>query len=173
MNTRKIVLALIAATPTIFAAGIVDSEQVTKLLTQARTEAFQLKDDAATMESFKRMNVSRETQAVTINQIKDHVNALTRLTAALKESEPIASPWQKKVIKGIDPFLQELGGYTSAVIEHLSGEVHHNFAEYQDYLEANLDYSTDLVAMINDYLNYGKTKDRLEDLTNKLEIPNE
>jgi len=171
MNTRKIVLTLLAATPAIFAAEVADSAQVTKLLGEAKTQSFQLKEDAVTMESFNRMKVSHELQAETINQIKDHVNTLVRTEAKLQEAAPTASPWQKKVVREIVPYLDELEGYTSAVIETLNGEVHHNFAEYKDYLEANADYSTDLAAMIADFVNYGQTKDRLENLKTKLELP--
>jgi len=38
-------------------------------------------------------------------------------------------------------------------------------------MEANADYATDLAAMIGDFVDYGKTRDRLERLSNKLEIP--
>ena len=171
MKVRSILGALLISTPAIFAAATPDSEQVTKLLAQAKTEAFQLKEDAVTMESFNRMAVSHETHAATINQIRDHVNTLARTQAKLKDLEGEASPWQKRAINGILPFVDELEGYTSAVIEHLSGEVHHNFAEYKDYLEANADYATDLAKMIADYVDYGRTKDRLEQLTDKLEVP--
>lgn len=171
MKTRTIILTLVAASPVIFATGATDSEQVTKLLGQAKTQAFQLKEDAVTMESFNRMAVSRETQSAMINDIRDHVNTLARTETKLKDAEGTASPWQQKVIRQILPYLDELAGYTSAVIETLNGEVHHNFAEYKDYLEANADYSTDLAAMIGDFVNYGRTKDRMERLANKIEVP--
>ncbi len=171
MNTRKIILTLLAATPAIFAAEVADSAQVTKLLGDAKTQAFQLKEDAVTMESFNRMKVSHETQAETINQIKDHINTLVRTEAKLQEARADAAPWQKQVIRQIVPYLDELEGYTSAVIETLNGEVHHNLAEYKDYLEANADYATDLSAMISDFVNYSQTKDRMERLKAKLEIP--
>ena len=69
------------------------------------------------------------------------------------------------------PFLDELGGYTYAVIEHINGEVKHTPAEYKDYLQANADYATDLAAMIGDFVDYGRSKDRAERLAVKLEIP--
>ncbi len=144
---------------------------VTKLLSQAKTQAFQVKEDAVTMESFNRMTVSRETQAAMINQIRDHINALVQTENKLQAAREDAPAWQQRVIVRIVPFLDELNGYTSAVIEHLNGDTHHNFAEYKDYLEANADYATDLAKMIADFVDYGRTKDRLEQLTNKLEIP--
>jgi hypothetical protein len=91
---------------------------------------------------------------VTINQIKDHINALTRQTAKLKDARSAGSPWQQTAIDRITPFLDELGGYTYAVIEHINGNVKHTPAEYKDYLQANADYATDLAAMIGDFVDF-------------------
>lgn len=172
IGTSVILLAgFLGAGSIVNAAGVPDSEQITKLLSEAKTMAFQLKEDAGTMESFTRMNVSMESHAVAINQIKDHVNALSRQVAKLNEAKGAASPWQKTAIDRIQPFLDELGGYTSAAIEYINGEPQHSLAEYKDYLEANADYSGDLAAMISDFVDYGRTKQRLERLTRKLEVP--
>ena len=153
------------------AAGVEDNQQVTKLLSETKTMAFQLKEDAGFMESFNRMNVSWESQAVAINQIKDHVNALRKQEAKLQEVKGTASPWQKAAIGSITPFLDELEAYTFAIIDHLNATPKHNFAEYKDYLEANADYASDLAAVIADYVDYGKTKERLQELGAKLEVP--
>jgi hypothetical protein len=172
MATPGLLLAGFLVIPaTSNAADAPDSEQVSKLLSEAKTMAFQLKEDAVTMESFTRMNVSWESHAVAINQIKDHVNALGRQAAKLKDARSSGSPWQQTAIARITPFLDELTGYTSAVIEHINGEKKHTPGEYKDYLEANADYATDLAAMIGDFVDYGKTKDRLQHLGDKLEIP--
>lgn len=172
MGTPMFLLAgLLVASSTINAADVPDSEQVSKLLSDAKTLAFQLKEDAVTMESYTRMNVSWESHAAAINQIKEHVNALGRQVTKLKDARNVASPWQKTAIDRIDPFLDELAGYTTAVIEHIKGEPKHNMDEYKDYLEANADYATDLAAMIADFVDYGRTKQRLERLATKLEVP--
>jgi hypothetical protein len=160
---------LIAATTNV--AGVPDSEQVSKLLSETKTMAFQLKEDAGIMESFTRMNVSWETHKVSINQIKDHVNALCRQVEKLNEVKATASPWQKAAIDRITPYLDELEGYTMAIIEHLNGETRHTLAEYKDYLEANADYSSDLAAMIANFVDYGKAKDKMQNLGATLEVP--
>jgi len=170
-TSASLLAGFLAASFTLSAADVPDSEQVSKLLSEAKTMAFQLKEDAVTMESFTRMNVSMESHAVAINQIKDHVNALTRQVAKLNEARDSASPWQRTAINRIQPFLDELDGYTAAAIEYVNGEPRHTLAEYKDYLEANADYSTDLAAMIGDFVDYGRTKQRMERLTNKLEVP--
>jgi hypothetical protein len=151
-------------------AEVPDSERVSKLLSEAKTMAFQLKEDAATMESFTYMNVGWESHALAINQIKDHVNSLGNQVDKLKAARNEASPWQKVAIDRITPYLDELGGYTAAIIDHLNGADRRDFMEYKDFLEANADYSADLAAMIAEFVDYGNTKARLERLGAKLEI---
>ena len=153
------------------AAVVPDSEHVAKLLSEAKTMAFQLKEDAVAMEGFTRMNVSWESHAVAINQIRDHVNALEKQEAKLKEARSAAAPWQRTAIDRIVPYLDELEGYTSAVIERINEQPKRLFTDdYKDFLQANADYATDLAAMIGDFVDYGKTRDRMERLGNKLEI---
>lgn len=147
-----------------------DSEQVSKLLSETKTMAFQLKEDAVTMESFTRMDASWDSHAVAINQIKEDINALGRQTAKLQAVGDTASPWQKTAIARVTPYLDELVGYTTAVIERLNGDRKHTFADYKDYLEANADYATDLAAMIGDFVNYGNARDRVDNLGAKLEV---
>jgi hypothetical protein len=178
MNKRT--LRLWIGTPAIFllgwtgaanAAVVPDSDHVAKLLAEAKALAFQLKDDAVAMEGFSRMNVSWETHAVAINQIREHVNALEKQEAKLKGARAEAAPWQKTAIDRIGPYLDELQGYISAVIERLTDQPKRLFTdEYKDFLAANADYATDLAAMIGDFVDYGKTRDRMERLGNKLEI---
>jgi hypothetical protein len=171
MGTPALLVGFLMVSPPVKAADVPDSEQVPELLSEAKTLAFQLKEDAGTMESYTRSNVSWQSHAAAINQIKEHVNALGRQVAKLKDERNTASPWQKTAIDRINPFLDELGGYTSAVIEHIKGEPKHTMDEYKDYLEANADYSADLAAMIADFVDYGKTKQRFERLAGKLEVP--
>jgi len=74
----------------------------------------------------------------------------------------------------MNPYLDELGGYTSAAIEHINGNLTvHTMQEYRDYLEANADYASDLAAMIANFVDYGKAKQRMERLGSKLEVPAE
>ena len=148
-----------------------DSEQVSKLLSEAKTMAFQLKEDAVTMESYTRTNATWESHAAAIQQIKEHINVLGRQVGKLKAAEGAASPWQESAIDRINPYLDEMGGYTTAVIERLNGDRKHTIADYKDYLEANADYATDLASMIGDFVDYGNAKGRAERLGAKLEIP--
>jgi len=152
------------------AAGAQESEQVSKLLSETRNMAFQLKNDAVTMESFRRMNVSTISHAAAINQIKAEINDLAGQVNKLKALENEAAPWQRVAINRIDPYLDELAGYTTAVIERLNGDRTHTLTDYDDYLQANADYATDLAAMLGDFVDYGNAKGTRERLGAKLEI---
>ena len=157
---------------TMKAADNPDSEQVSNLLSQAKTMAFQLKEDAGTMETFTRVDAPWQSHAAAIAQIKEHFNALSQQETKLKAAKNTASPWQKVAIDRIDPFLGEMVGYTEAVIETLNKHPERlKTPEYKDYLEANADYSGDLAEMIANFVDYGRTKDRLQHLTDTLEVP--
>jgi plasmid replication initiation protein len=172
-NPALLIAGFLGATASVRAGGVPDSEAASKLLSEAKTMAFQLKEDAVTMESFTRMNVSWETHALAINQIKEHVNALGKQHVKLLDAKDAAAPWQRVAIDRILPYLDELEGYTSAVIEHFNEQPKQFLtAEYKDFLEANADYASDLAAMIANFVDYGKTKQRMENLTDKLELRN-
>ena len=117
------------------AADAPDSEQVSKLLSEAKTLAFQVKEDAVAMGGYTRMNASWESHASAIDQMKERINALGRQVAKLKDARSGASPWQKTAIDRIDPFLDELGGYTAAVIEHLKGDPEAHSSRVQGFSE--------------------------------------
>ena len=134
-----------------------DTEAVSKLLSEAKTLAFQVKEDAAEMETYTWTNVSRETHAAMINQIKERVNALGRQVQKLNRVKSMASPWQRTAIDRINPLLDELGAYTYAAIDHINGTPKHTAAEYREYLETNADYSAELAAMISNFVDYGKS----------------
>jgi hypothetical protein len=79
------------------AAGNPDSEPVSKLLSEAKTMAFQLKEDSATMATFTRANVKRETHAAAITKIKEHFNALmSQKVQELKTASDTASPGNRQ-----------------------------------------------------------------------------
>jgi len=164
----------LAVSPVVVAAETPDSEQVSKLLSEAKTTAYQLREDAVAMETYTRVDASWESHADAISQIKEHIGAMARVAAKLQAAKGTASPWQKTAIDRMNPYLDELGGYTTAAIEHINGNHSvHTMQEYRDYLEANADYASDLAAMIGNFVDYGRAKQRTERLGAKLEIPAE
>jgi hypothetical protein len=175
MNKNKsIVWAAVAgflfASSAVKAAEAQDSEPVSHMLSDAKTMSYQLKEDAVEMETFTRQTLSWQSHAAAIARIREHANALGKQAQKLKEARNVASPWQKTAIDRVGPYLDELTGYITAAIEHIN-EKQHTLAEYNDYLEANADYASDLANMIANFVDYGKARQRLDRLGAKLEVP--
>ena len=94
-----------------------------------------------------------------------------RQLTKLDEARNTASAWQKTAIDRIAPLLKELASDTTAVIERLNNNPKAlNTDEYKDYLGANSDDAAHLASLIADFLDYGRTKRRLERLTDRLEL---
>jgi hypothetical protein len=155
------------------AAGAVESEQVSKLLSDAKMQAFQLKEDAEQLESFTRSTTTDwASHSGAITKIKENVNTMGRLLAKLQENRSGAALWQQTAIDRINPVAKELAANTTAAIEHLNKNPHQlNTANYQNYLEAIADNASNLARTIAEFVDYGKTKQRLDRLVKVLELP--
>ena len=174
MNKKSFAWAAIAgflfASSSVKAGEIPDSEQVSKLLSDAKSMSYQLKEDAVMMETFTRQTMTWQGHSAALATIRDHANALGKQSQKLKEMKATASPWQKTAIDRMQPYLDELSGYITAAIEHVNDK-QHTLLEYNDYLEANADYATDLANMIANFVDYGKARQRVDRLGAKLEVP--
>jgi hypothetical protein len=174
-TNRLIMRGLLAAgviTMAVAASEVTDSEQVSKLLSDAKTQAYQLREDAATMDSYSRANVGWEIHAVSLDQIKQHINESGRTLAKLDENRSSASPWQATAIDRIKPLLKEIAANTQNAIQTLNGNPKQlSSPDYKEYLETNSDVAAQLAGLIRDLVDYGNTKNRMERLKAKLELP--
>jgi len=148
-----------------------DNEAISKLLADAKTQAIDLKKAAEQLESFTRTKASWESHAGMIEKMKEQINETGKLLAKMTDLRSSGTPWQQQAIDQITPLLKELATNTTATIDHLKANRSRlNTPEYRDYVIANYDVATELTALISDFVDYGRTKARLENLTNKLEI---
>jgi hypothetical protein len=152
--------------------GRPDSEQVSTLLSNVKTQAGMLREDASTMESYTRTGgLNWKSHAEAVNRMRDHINEAGRQLSKLQEVRAQASPWQSTAITRIQPLLTELAANTEKAIQYINDNPGRLFMEpYKDYIEANADLSIELASMISDFVNYGDTKQRLESLAGKLEL---
>ncbi len=163
-------MAALLASPKLRAADE-DSPQVSRMLSEAKTQAFQLSEDAAEMDLMARNGLSWQTQVNAVERIKQDINAIGKQLIRLQEIRGAAAPWQRTAIERISPLLKELAINTETVIERLNKNPNRlRAAEYKEYLEANADTANHLASLIADFVDYGKTKRRLEVLTDKLEL---
>ncbi len=154
------------------AAGNVESDQVSRILSDAKMQAFQLREDAAQLESFTRSTASWESHSEASARIKEDVNKMGSLLTKLQDSRNGAAVWQQTAIDRVAPVAKELASNTTAAIERLNKNPRRlNTPDYQNYLEAIADSANNLAATITDFVDYGKARQRLERLATKLELP--
>jgi len=172
-TTASLLLVGIVLAPALQAADNPgDSQEVTDLLSQAKTQAIQLRNDADDMEAFTRSNVSWESHASKITEIKQDVNKVGETVTKLNQAQGSASAWQKTAIERITPLLQELAANTEAIINHLNREQGRllNTPEHRDLLKENAELSARMAAVIGDFVDYGATKAKFEELSHRLEV---
>jgi hypothetical protein len=159
---------MISTTPTAAASSIGDSEQISSLLSEAKAEAVELRQDAEKMETFTRSKLSWESFATKINEISDHINKTGDLATRLNQARETGSAWQQQAIEHITSALKELAANTESIIEHLNENrklVHSKQTE--EYCRVNYELSKELAAMVSDFVDYGETKAKFAELQKK------
>jgi hypothetical protein len=150
---------------------VADSPEVSDLLTQAKSHAIQLRNDADSMRQFAKTGVSWQSHAAQINTIKSHINNLGKVLQKMSDRHPFASPWQQGAIDRVTPLARELASNIEATINHINNNQNRlNLPEYKDYLSANAELSSSLSELIGDYVSYGKSKAKYERLGSTLEV---
>lgn len=165
--------AVLIIVPTLKAADNPDSGQVSILLAEAKTQAFRLSADAAEMESFTwtAWPMSWQSHTEALLKIKNDVNALGSQLVKLEDARQTASPWQKAAIDRIAPLLSELASNTTGAIDLLNNNAANlTNVEYVDYVEANADTAAHLANLVADFVDYSRTRQRLESLKHQLEL---
>jgi hypothetical protein len=171
-NVLKFVPVAMFAFAAVALAAAPDSEQVSKLLSDAKSQALQLREDAVTMETYTRMTNDWESHSVVVNQMKEHINAAGKTLDKLEALRDGASLWQQTAIDRIKPLLREIAHDTDTVIGFINTKPTRLFnTEYKDFIEANADNADHLARLIADFVDYGHAKSRLDRLGSKLEIP--
>jgi hypothetical protein len=149
-----------------------DSEQISKLLVEAKSHAVLAEDDAAALEAFTRSKLSWEAHALKLQNIREHVNALGQVSKELTDLRPQGSPWQQKAIDQIDPPLREMASRLTITINHLhenQSKIH--MKAYCDYAHGSYELAARTAGMIRDFVEYDKAKSLAESLEAKLSLP--
>jgi hypothetical protein len=154
------------------AADEPDSDRVSKLLSAAKTQAFDVKSDVQTMDFFMGSDLSWESHTVIVNLYKEHIDAIRRQATMLDDVRGIASPLQKTTIDQVSPLLRELASDAEALIDRIDKNPKRlNSGDYKDYVKVNGDLAAELAALVGNFVDYGKTQQQLDQLTGKLNLP--
>jgi hypothetical protein len=156
------------------AADAPESESVTKMLADAKRQAFGISLDAATLDSYMRQpKLSWTTHASEIDRMKNDINEEAKTVGKLNDARLGAAPWQTAAIDRIIPLMKEIATNTTNAIEFLNKNQAKPLTtgDYKDYIEANADTCKELASLIADFVDYGNNKNRAESLRQKLELP--
>jgi DNA repair exonuclease SbcCD ATPase subunit len=146
------------------------SQEVNQLLSQIKTEAKALEDDADVLALWTRARQGGwQSHSMKLSEIREHVNQAGQLLAKLNEAREGASPWQQQAIDRIYPLLKELADNTETTINHLrDNQSRIHFPPYTDYAKAGYDLAKELASLISDYVDYGDHEAEFHRLQEKL-----
>jgi hypothetical protein len=164
--------ALLIARLDVQAAPPEDNKEVSQLLEDIKGQAADLQRDSDELESFTRSDMSWQSHAEELDRIKERINAIGKTISKLQNLRSSASPWQREAIDRIMPVAKKLASNTTAAIEHLNkNPLRINEPQYQQYLKSNAEATSNLAALVKDFVEYGKTRTTLEAYERKLEVP--
>jgi hypothetical protein len=160
---------MIAPATRALASSSGDSKEITTLLSDAKSESIELREDAEKMETFTRSKLSWESFAMQIMEIRDHVNKSGELLAKLNQIRETGSTWQQQAIDHITPALKELAENTKSTIEHLNENTKLlHTKETEDYCVVNYQLAKELAALVADFVDYGETSAKFAELQKKV-----
>jgi hypothetical protein len=149
-----------------------DSEDISRLLNDAKTQSLQAEWDADQLVAYTRSGVSWQSHSNQLDRMKEHVNALGKLNKELRDQRDAGSLWQQTAIDRTTPLLQEMADTLTATIKHLNDHKSEiQLQQYRDYADANYEVANRMSRMVSDFVDYGKAKSRAVELEQKLEIP--
>jgi len=148
-----------------------DSDEITSLISQARTQAWQAAQDAETLQSYTMSPLAWESHAAQLRLIQERVNALAKITQQLNDLRSQGSQWQQTAIDRINPLLRDMDEALSATITALNDHPDRvNMPPYREFVHANYDVCEQAAAVISDFVAYGKSKGTSASLKEKLEL---
>jgi hypothetical protein len=149
-----------------------DSDEITGLLSQARTQAWQAAQDADTLQSYTMSPMAWESHAAQLRLIQDRVNALAKTTQQLNDMRAQGSPWQQTAIDRINPLLRDMDEALATTITALNDRPERvNMPAYREFAHANYDVCESAATVISDFVAYGKSKGTSVSLREKLDLP--
>jgi hypothetical protein len=165
-------VAILSVAPALASAQVVrDSAEFSGLLTQAKSEAVQVQRITEEIYSFKGNNLTWQTYADKLGELKTHVNSLGEFVMRMNNVEA-PSPWQQQAIADITPMVDELAADVTMSIYHLdAARDQYMFSSFPEYVEADAELSANISALLAEYVDYAQAKQTKDDIEFELELP--
>ena len=149
-----------------------DSKQISDLFAEVKEHAMLAEDDAQTLEAYTRSNISWQSHADRLRQVKEHVNDLLADYNQMVRLREEGSPWQQEAIDQLSPLTKSMANHLTATIEHQrANPTHVKMAPWVDYVHGNSEYVTKASTLIHDLVDYGAAKSTAESLERRLSLP--
>lgn len=148
------------------------SAQASELLKEIRGLAGNLSQNTETLTlSSGTRQLHWQTHAARLNQAKDNINEIGSRLELLKAIRSDVHPWQQQAIDRIHTSSLQAARNTEAALQYLNANPGWLLApEYRDSLDAIQLHAQNVRETARDFLDYGKTSDRLETLQQRLEV---
>jgi len=142
------------------------------LLAEIQKESTELRRQADTLGTFAgRYGHSWQSHVYYLTKIKGHINAVGERTAELQQIRHAVLPWQQQAITELTSHGAKVAASTQAAILYLNENQDRLFvSEYGDHLTTIADSSEDMKQTVDRFLDYEKTRGKLQQLQNELEL---
>lgn len=149
-----------------------DSKQISNLFSEIKQHASLAEDDAETLEAYTHSNVSWESHANRLSQVKEHVDdLLSDYNEAVRLREE-GSPWQQEAIDRLRPVLKGMADHLTATLQHHNANpTQVKVKPYVDYVHGITQYTSKASALIHDLVDYGAARNTAESLERHLNLP--
>lgn len=157
------IITIVSVTPEYPAA-----DEASNLLKQIQRDAVQLSQTGDTLAANTHSQISRTSQAMYLNTLKQGINQTGENLARLETIKADTAPWQQQAIAQLIPITQQLASDTKAAINHLNENPHYRFAPtYIQNLQAIADNASELKDRVNGFLNVEAIDRKADQLHNK------
>lgn len=166
------VFALFLCSSLIVNAQLADSKNISELFNEIKQHATFAQGDAELLDSYTRGNISWQSHARRLAEIKDHVDELLADYNHAQVLRDEGSPWQQDAIDQLRPVLKGMADQLTATLQYQNeNQSQVKLQPYLDYVRGNRDYVMKASSLIHDLVDYGAAKSTAESLEHKLKMP--
>ena len=140
--------------------------KIDDMLADFESKAIQIRRDAAMLESTRRNKLSWQTHSSHLSTMKEHINEMGKMLAALEAMKPKATLFQEKAIEAARPHLEDMAQRVEKGMKWLNEDRSSvSKAEYKDNLHGIWSSSDQLYRNVDTIIDYQDARMRMHELT--------
>ena len=140
--------------------------KIDDMLADFESKAIQIRRDAAILESTRRNKLSWQTHSSHLSTMKEHINEMGKMLAALEAMKPKATLFQEKAIEAARPHLEDMAQRVEKGMKWLNEDRSSvSKAEYKDNLHGIWSSADQMYRNVDTIIDYHDARMRLHELT--------